>query len=78
MLTKERGFLITYFNLKQGIKRVRKNGIELMRFGGFMIFLLLSYFLYVVDDFIPLISDYVLFGLTLLFFIFIVCSNPGY
>ncbi|CAD8088721.1 unnamed protein product [Paramecium sonneborni] len=78
MLTKERGFLITYYNLKQGIKRVRKNGFELMRFGGFMIFVLLSYLLYMVEDFIPLVTDYIFFGITFLFFIFIVCSNPGY
>ncbi|CAD8079250.1 unnamed protein product [Paramecium primaurelia] len=78
LLTKERSFLITYFNLKQGIKRVRKNALELMRFGGFMIFLLFSYWIYMVDDFIPIFTDYLFFGITLLFFMLIVCSNPGY
>ncbi|CAD8186278.1 unnamed protein product [Paramecium octaurelia] len=78
LLTKKRSFLISYFNLKQGLKRVRKNGLELMRFGGFMIFLLVSYLLYMVDDFIPIVPDYIFFGITLLFFILIVCSNPGY
>ncbi|CAK82912.1 unnamed protein product (macronuclear) [Paramecium tetraurelia] len=78
LLTKKRGFLISFFNLKQGLKRVRKNRLELMRFGGFMIFLLVSYLFYMVDDFTPIVPDYIFFGITLLFFILIVCSNPGY
>lgn len=57
---------------------MRKNVFELMKFIGFMIFLLISYMLYMVEDYKPIFTDYIFFGITLLFFILIVCSNPGY